>query len=98
MEVNTSEMMKQIKNEILDSNNYAKLEVIVNLEEDMPYAKFDCKNVGPEAIAYLICETKEIIKKLETMPGVKESESLFKLDEGYFILKNNDEGKEEIWK
>ena len=64
MKVNTSEMMEQIKQLILKSDKYARLEILTNPDEDMPYAKFDCRNVGPETIAYLICEAKEIIDKI----------------------------------
>ena len=95
MEVNTSEMMKQIKQLILKSDKYARLEILTNPDEDMPYAKFDCKNTGTETIAYLICEAKEIIKKLEEIPEVKAFEEKYKLDEGFFIMKDKN-GKEEI--
>lgn len=99
MEVNTSEMMEQIKNNILKSGHYVKLEILVNADEDMPYAKFESKDEEIKTISYLICEAKEIIKKLETIPGVKETEKKYKLDEGFFVLKDNQgSGKEEVWK
>lgn len=96
MEVNASEMAEQIKQSILQSGKYARLEILVNMQEDIPYIKLDNKKAGTIEIAYLISALKEIIRDFETVPGVKELEKIFKLDDGTYIIKYNKNGKEEI--
>lgn len=96
MEVNASEMAEQIKQSILQSGKYARLEILVNMQEDIPYIKLDNKKAGTIEIAYLISALKEIIRDFETVPGVKELEKIFKLDDGKYIIKYNKNGKEKI--
>ena len=96
MEVNTSEMAEQIKQSILQSGKYARLEILVNMQEDIPYIKIDSKKAGTIEIAYLISALKEIIRDFETVPGIKELEEIFKLDDGKYIIKYNKNGKEKI--
>ena len=96
MEVNASEMAEQIKQSILQSGKYARLEILVNMQEDIPYIKLDNKKAGTIEIAYLISALKEIIRDFETVPGIKELEKIFKLDDGKYIIKYNKNGKEKI--
>lgn len=88
MEVNTSELIEQLKKSIISKNKYAKLEILANIEEDIPYAKFENVNASEKEIALLVCSAKEIIKNLETIDGVKEYEKNLKLVDRKYLYQD----------
>lgn len=79
MEINKEELMHQRKEEILNSGKFARCEVVVGCDEDIPYVNLHIKNAS-------------IVEVMRLLAGIKSiKDGIFKQ---FPILKPFDEGLE----
>ena len=92
MEVNFDEMQKQNKKEILKSNKYVKIEILIGKGNDLPYANCQVSKASDNEVAIAIKTMEEIKKALiQRNPLLLFALETIKVDET-FIKDSRKEG------
>ncbi len=97
MDIDKEELMKQLREQIVKSGKYMKIEIIVGdmKQFNMPYVQV--KNIHAPidsmAVAYnTLDSTKEALKKV--VPGIDIISTLFHPEDGGIIFHKKDKGEQ----